>query len=250
MGSWLLLGQGRRLGQRFREQEGKNALTAIQGVERSILWLAVLLLAFAFQGALHRYEQRQRLTLQEAAAISTVGRYLDFLPADIRMSMTRQVGSYLEHRIELTRRSVSFSIWEGAETYSPEETARVLEIKHRIREGAHLICGPANASNSCRLLVPALNRMFEASVARDGANRRHPPHLFFAALFSVGLAASLVAGFGMASSAASASGHMIAFATLLSVIFYVITDLEFPRIGLIRLDTFDHVLEDVLQEMN
>jgi hypothetical protein len=120
MGSWLLLGQGRRLGQRFREQEGENALTAIQGVERSILWLAVLLLAFAFQGALHRYDQRQRLTLQEAAAISTVGRYLDFLPADIRKSMTRQVSSYLEHRIELTRRSVSFSIWEGAETYSPE----------------------------------------------------------------------------------------------------------------------------------
>lgn len=176
MGSWLLLGQGRRLGQRLREQEGKNALTAIQGVERSILWLAVLLLAFAFQGALHRYDQRQRLTLQEAAAISTVGRYLDFLPA--------------------------------------------------------------------------LDRMFEASVARDGANRRHPPHLFFAALFSVGLAASLVAGFGMASSAASASEHMIAFATLLSDILCVITDLELPRIGLIRLDTFDHILEDVLQELN
>jgi hypothetical protein len=43
---------------------------------------------------------------------------------------------------------------------------------------------------------------------------------------------------------------MIAFATLPSVILYVITDLEFPRIGLIRLDTFDHVLEDVLQELN
>jgi len=30
---------------------------------------------------------------------------------------------------------------------------------------------------------------------------------------------------------------------------YVVTDLEFPRFGLIRLDSFDHVLEDALRDM-
>ena len=43
--------------------------------------------------------------------------------------------------------------------------------------------------------------------------------------------------------------HMLVFAATMSMTLYVILDLEFPRLGLIRLDTFDRVLVEVRESM-
>jgi hypothetical protein len=43
--------------------------------------------------------------------------------------------------------------------------------------------------------------------------------------------------------------HMVTFALALTGAIYVILDLEFPRLGLIRVDAFDHVLVEVRRSM-
>ena len=249
MGSLALLGYGRRLGERYLGETCKQNQTGLKGIQRTVVWLVVLLLAFALQGALQRYDERLRLTLQEATAITTAHNYLDLLPAEVGGSMKAKLKNYLEHRLELTRRSVSFSFWEGAATYSVDERSRVLEIANAIQTESHEICGTSSDAVSCSLLLPALSRMFDAAANRSGANHKHPPHTFFAMLFALGLAASLLTGFEMAVVAPGSSLHTVTFATLLSVMLYVITDLEFPRFGLIKSDSFDHVLEDALRDM-
>lgn len=249
VGSLVLLGYGRRLGVRHLGGSCRPNQTGLEGIQKAVIWLVVLLLVFAFQGALQRYDERQRLTLEEATAITTVHDYLDLLPAEVGSSMKKTLETYLEHRLELTRRSVSFSIWEGAATYSVEEKSRVLAIANAIRAESQAICGQSSDLAACTLLLPALSRMFDAAANRSGANQKHPPHTFFAMLLALGLAASLLTGFGMAAAAPASSLHTVTFATLLSVMLYVITDLEFPRLGLIKLDSFDHVLEDALRDM-
>jgi len=42
---------------------------------------------------------------------------------------------------------------------------------------------------------------------------------------------------------------MLCFATALTVTLYVVTDLEFPRLGLIRVDAFDHFLTELADQM-
>ena len=42
---------------------------------------------------------------------------------------------------------------------------------------------------------------------------------------------------------------MIAFAAVTSFTVYVILDLEYPRLGLIRIDAFDQVLVEVRERM-
>ena len=39
------------------------------------------------------------------------------------------------------------------------------------------------------------------------------------------------------------------FAAAMSIALYIITDIEFPRAGLIRVDYFDHHLEDLHDRM-
>src|SRR4051794_1205129 len=66
-------------------------------------------------------------------------------------------------------------------------------------------------------------------------------------LFGLGLGGSLLAGFGMAAAAARSWVHMVIFSGALAVTLYVVADLEFPRLGLIRLERFDHFLVDACQ---
>ena len=42
---------------------------------------------------------------------------------------------------------------------------------------------------------------------------------------------------------------MVGFAATLAATLYVITDLEFPRLGLIRIDDFDDFLVDAYEQM-
>ena len=42
---------------------------------------------------------------------------------------------------------------------------------------------------------------------------------------------------------------MVTFATALATALFVITDIEFPRVGFITLDYFDHFLDDVYSQM-
>jgi hypothetical protein len=64
------------------------------------------------------------------------------------------------------------------------------------------------------------------------------------------LACALLAGFAIGSSGGRGSTlHVVAFAAVLTMAFSIILDLEYPRIGLIRIDWMDRVLEDVRRSM-
>ena len=43
--------------------------------------------------------------------------------------------------------------------------------------------------------------------------------------------------------------HMVLFAATLTVALCIVTDMEYPRLGLIRIEAFDDFLSDVLERM-
>ncbi len=53
----------------------------------------------------------------------------------------------------------------------------------------------------------------------------------------------------MAAAKARSWIQMAGFAATLAATLYVITDLEFPRLGLIRIDDFDDFLVDAYEQM-
>jgi hypothetical protein len=69
-------------------------------------------------------------------------------------------------------------------------------------------------------------------------------------LVGLALAASLLAGYGMAGSKMRSWFHMLGFALAIATAVYVVLDLEYPRLGLIRVDAFDQALVDLRESMN
>ena len=115
------------------------------------------------------------------------------------------------------------------------------------RDGCSLPTGKLSAA--CSQALPPLTSLFEVARLRLGASERHPPQIVYVMLFGLGLGGSLLAGFGMAAATARSWIHMLIFAGTLTVTLYAVTDMEYPRLGLIRIETFDHFLVDAHQQM-
>ena len=43
--------------------------------------------------------------------------------------------------------------------------------------------------------------------------------------------------------------HMLVFAGTLTVALFTVTDMEYPRLGLINIENFDHFLTDAYEQM-
>jgi hypothetical protein len=249
VGSLFMLELGRRLGARRLDRVGNGAMSGLNAVEGAVFALMGLLLAFAISGALQRFDERRQLILQEANAIGTAYARTDLLPQEARAKAAAALKSYLSARLDLYRQPIAFSIWEDGEQYSLEHQEKVLVLQSGIWDLAVAECQKTSSTTACTLLLPALNNVFEAARLRLGAAERHPPQIIFVMLFSLGLGGSLLAGFGMAAAKTRSLVHMVVFALALSVALFVITDIEFPRLGLIRVDQFDHFLDDVYGQM-
>lgn len=244
-----LLAYGRRLGQRHIDKAGPKAMAGLDAVEGAVFALLGLLLAFAVSGALQRFDERRQLIVQEATAIGSAYDQLDLLGRPARDELKGKLKAYLAARIGLYREPIGFDLWDERSSFSPAQEARIAALKAEIWAGTVADCPSAAYASTCSILVPAMTCVFELAQTRRGANEKHPPAIVFGMLYGFGLVGSLLAGFSMATAERSSLVHLLAFAFALSFALFVLTNVEFPRLGLIRADFFDHFLSDVHANM-
>jgi hypothetical protein len=129
-----------------------------------------------------------------------------------------------------------------------EELAKNGELQTQIWTRAMAACQSAPAVVVAQV-VPALNAMFDVAASRNASAQLHPPGIIFVMLGVLALICSLLAGHAMAGGKSRSWIHMIGFSFVLATTVYVILDLEFPRLGIIRIDTFDQVLLELRQSV-
>jgi uncharacterized membrane protein YedE/YeeE len=86
--------------------------------------------------------------------------------------------------------------------------------------------------------------MIDITTTRMMALQSHPPRIIYALLFGLGLLCSLLAGYRMASGQRRSWLHITGFTVITVIIVYVMLDVEYPRVGLIRLEGADQFLVD------
>ena len=91
--------------------------------------------------------------------------------------------------------------------------------------------------------------MIDIVTTRTMAMQMHPPKIVFVMLYALALVSALLSGYGMAGGKSRSWLHVLCFAFVISVSVYVILDMEFPRVGFIRLDAFDQALVDLRENM-
>ena len=246
--SLILLNYGRQLGLRYLRQQGADSMSGLPTIEGAVFALIGLLLAFTISGALQRFDERRDLVVREATAIGTAYDRLSLFEHDAH-DLQARLKDYTRARIELYQMPHDFSLWQRAELWSREQQAKIMALKDRLWDATVAACPQSNYRPACAQALPALGEAFSVARLRAGAAEKHPPQIVYMMLFGLGLGGSLLAGFGMAAAAARSWIHMVIFAATLAIALYVVTDMEFPRLGLVRVEGFDHFLTDVYGQM-
>ena len=240
VGMLLFQEAGRRLGLRRLAADPEGVRAGLGAVEGAVFALMGLLVAFSFSGAASRFDARRQLIVEEANAIGTAYLRLDLLPADAQPKMRDFFRRYLDERLGAYRKMPDIAA-------AKEGLARSIALQEEIWSGA---VEATRAEPQARvLMMPALNAMIDITTTRTAAIQMHPPTIIFAMLGLVALACALLAGHAMAGLKERSLVHSVGFAIILTLTVYVILDLEYPRVGLIRVDAMDKVLADVRQSM-
>ena len=138
---------------------------------------------------------------------------------------------------------------DNRNSFLPNSRTRSSTSKIKLWNATVAVCPQASFPPACSQALPGLTSLFEVARLRLGASEKHPPQIVYVMLFGLGLGGSLLAGFGMAAATARSWIHMLIFAATLTVTLYTVTDMEYPRLGLIRIENFDHFLVDAHQQM-
>jgi len=234
---------GRRIGVARLGSDPDGLAHGIGAVDGAVFALLGLLIAFTFSGAASRFEARRHLITQEANAIGTAFLRVDLLPTDAQPELRDLFRKYVDLRAVVYSQVADRAATEAklAEAAALQETiwAKALAAGRR----------PDATAPATMLVLPALNEMIDITTTRHVATQNHPPLVIYLLLAGLSLVGSLLVGYGMSENKRQSWLHTTAFAIVLSLTTYVIVDLEFPRVGLIRVDAADQVLVDLRKSM-
>ncbi len=243
LGMLIFSEAGRRIGIARRARDPEGVAKGAGAAEAAVFGLLGLLIAFTFSGAASRFEDRRHLITAEANAIGTAYLRIDLLPVAAQPELRALFRRYAEVRSEAFRdvedEAATAAKLAAGEALQRDIWAMALNASHR-----------KDASpDATKLLLPALNDMIDITTTRMMATRNHPPLVIYALLCALSLVGALLVGYGTSPNKERSWFHVVTFAASLALTVYVIADLEFPRIGLIRVTAADQVLVDLRNSM-
>jgi len=244
LGMLLMIEIGRRIAVFRLARDPQGAKTGFSTIEAAVLALLSLLLAFTVNGASSRFDLRRNLVIKETVAIGTAFIRLDVLPSGLQPSVKENFRRYVDTRIEIYRKVPDMG-------EAKEELAKSARQQKEIwRQAVEGVRAEGAAPSAAVVLLPALTLMFDVTTERTWTVKIHPPSIIFIMLFVLALASSLLSGYGMAADKSRSWLHIACLSMIISVTVYVIIDLEYPRLGFIRVDNFDQALVELRHEMD
>ncbi len=235
VGMSVAMSVGFRFGTRKFHREGDDAKAGTGTVEGAVFALFGLLIAFNFSGAAGRLNERRELIIDEANAIGTAWLRMDVLPTDTKLSIRGMMSEYLDLRIKTHRQMAD---WDAATKLNDQASA----IQEKIWSTTLTATTADTRTQVSTLTIPALNEMFDIANTRFMISRFHTPKIIY--LFSglLALFAAYLAGYAMSRKQGHPIVHMSIFVLIVSCTFYITLDMEYPRMGLINLDSADESL--------
>jgi hypothetical protein len=234
---------GRRIGARATGRHGATNLASTESLETAVFALLGLLIAFTFSGALTRFDVRRSQAVDEVNAIGTAYLRVALLPDSAQPRMRELLRQYVDARIDTYSKLPDL---EAARVALARSQSLQSDLWTQAIVATRL---PTSGLEAKTVFLPALNQMFDLATTRVAATQMHPPLVVYAMLVGLALAAALLAGYRSAADRTTSWLHQIGFGAIVAFTVYVILDMEYPRLGFIRIDAIDQLLIDARAAM-
>ena len=230
---------GRWLGQRALARTGAHPKASIGSLETAVFALLGLMIAFTFSGALSRFDLRRAQAVDEANWIGTAYLRVDLVPASAQPKLRDAFRAYVDARIATYKKLPDVA---AAQAEADRSKALQAEIWQQAVAATRL---PDAQPRADLLVLPAINDMLNYTTIRLTATQIHPPTIIYVMLIALALAAALLAGYESAGEKDYDWLHKLGFAAIVALTVYVILEIEYPRLGFVRIDAIDQLLVDV-----
>jgi hypothetical protein len=234
---------GRRIGAARLARSSDGLAKGGASADAATFALMGLLIAFTFSGAASRFQDRRDLIADEANAIGTAYLRLDLLPSDVQPPLRELLRRYTDVRVEIYGQVLDDADTEAKLAESAELQSAIWAL------AASAVQRQGVPTSTMTLVIGALNDMIDITGIRTMATRSHPPLVVFLLLVGMSLLCALLVGYATSQNSARSWLHTATFAAIISLTVYVIIDLEFPRVGFIRVDAADELLIEVRDRM-
>lgn len=243
VGMLLIYELGRQIGRAQIRRNPKGLAKGIGAAEGSVFGLLGLLIAFTFSGAASRLVERRAMITEEANDIGTAYLRLDLLAEADRDDLRERFRNYAKLRATPPR----IDNVSAADDWYVQTGQMQRGIWTRaVAASRHELADP----DATKLLLPALNAMIDITSTRKRATLDHPPLAIYLLLGALSLLGALMIGYAAADNDERNWLHPISFAIITALAVHMILDLEFPRIGLIRVDASDAAILEVRKDMD
>lgn len=240
VGVLICLRVGWRLGRKRLAELGDDGQAGLGALEGSVYGLMGLLIAFTFTGAAGRFQERRLLVTEHVNAAGTAWLRTDLLDDPIKAEVRAHLREYIDTLLVI-----------GANAGDTElRVAKVAELGVlQDRMWQKLIVATRATAVPAVAVLPPFNELFDMTTVRLQTAHQHPPAAIYLMLGLLVLVSALFSGIGMAKAQRQSWLHLGGFSAVLALSIYLILDLEYPRLGLIRVTSSDQALVELRATM-
>lgn len=225
--------------------ESSPSDTGYAAVDAVVFAVLGLLIAFIFAASASRFDERRKLIVDQANALGTAWLRTDLLHEADREPVRQRMRQWVKDSLE---------VMPAAPDLEAAEFQRQLDGLQRLQSEAWAlaVAAAARAPDSRVanvLLLPPINDWIDLSSTRVAMNHRGPPPMSIPTLVTMALVGSLLVGFDMGRSPRRSVAHALVLAGVVTFSVFVIIDLNHHRSGLIRIDSADESMTQLLASM-
>jgi hypothetical protein len=234
---------GRHCAERDRARASTQEKLSLGAAEGAVFALLGLFLAFTFSGTGNRFEERRQLVITETNAVGTAWLRIDLLPAERQPEIRQMFRDYLDARIE------TYRLVAVGEPYQ-DTYARSMALQSRIWTASLSASQATGSPAPVALMTQALNDMFDIATTRKLVTIMHTPLVVYLMIVVLMVVSAAFVGYGLGGNPFRSFLHYLAFPLVLSAVLYVTIDLEYPRLGFVRVEAIDVGLADLRKTMD
>ncbi len=216
---------------RFVQTRTDSEVKSLTGsIQASILGLLALLLGFTFSMSMQRFDNRSMALIAETNAIGTALLRAELLPEQYRSQVDELFRNYLELRVSIGKIDL---------TRSSERAAfneQVVAVQNQLWTLAVAATNDDPRAVTTGTFVKSLNDLIDSQGKRNALLQLHVPEIVLLLLFLVFISSGGMLGYSAGLSGKRILAPIILVSLLITLIVFIIIDLDRPKRGLIQVN--------------
>jgi hypothetical protein len=174
--------------------------------------------------------------------VSTAWQRVDMLPTELQPPIRDGMRRYVDALIASYQSTASL---DSAQHQPPNVTHAGEELWAK----AVAVCLTPAGEKARMLLLPSLNELFDSVDKERLARAVHPPRMIYGLLAVAVLIGAVFVGYALANTNRRNWMYMLGLAGTIASVTYVAVEMEYPRLGHLRIDAADQTLVDFRASM-